>query len=55
MYEVHTRKPGSEWQIVSQLIGRLVDRYTDKVAAINLQFPEPLVEEQKPNRRKRKS
>lgn len=48
---VHTRKPGSEWQIISQLIGRLADRYADKVVAINVEFPDP--EPPKEERKKR--
>lgn len=32
------QKPGREWQILSNLIGRLADRYPDLVHSINIEF-----------------
>ncbi len=34
-------KPGSEWQILSNLIGRLAARFAESVHSINIQFVEP--------------
>ena len=36
---ISPRKPGREWQFFSAFIGRLADRYSDDVIAINIQFP----------------
>jgi len=44
------RKPGREWQLFSAFIGRLADRFADRISAINVQFPEP----EPPVRRKRR-
>jgi hypothetical protein len=32
-------KPGREWQLFSAFVGRLADRYADRIVAINIQFP----------------
>jgi hypothetical protein len=32
-------KPGREWQFFSAFLGRLADRYADRILAINVQFP----------------
>jgi hypothetical protein len=32
-------KPGREWQLFSAFLGRLADRYADRIVAINIQFP----------------
>ena len=32
-------KPGREWQLFSAFLGRLADRYADRIVAINVQFP----------------
>jgi hypothetical protein len=40
--EVHSpRKPGQEWQFLGAFMGRLADRYSSSIAAINIQFPRP--------------
>ena len=31
-------KPGREWQLFSAFLGRLADRYADRIVAINIQF-----------------
>jgi len=33
------RKPGTEWRLLSALVGRLADKYADQVHSINVQFP----------------
>ena len=48
------RKPGREWQLFSAFLGRLADRYSDRIAAINIQFPESLHSAPKPRTRKRR-
>ena len=45
------QKPGSEWQLFGAFLGRLADRYSDRIAAVNVQFPEALT----PPARKRRS
>ena len=47
------RKPGTEWRLLSALIGRLADKYADQVHSINVQFPAPLLA--RPARRKRRT
>jgi hypothetical protein len=39
---ISPRKPGREWQFFSAFMGRLADRFADRIIAINVQFPEPL-------------
>jgi hypothetical protein len=36
---ISPRKPGREWQFFSAFLGRLADRYADRIVAINVQFP----------------
>ena len=36
---ISPNKPGREWQFFSAFLGRLADRYPDKIVAINIQFP----------------
>jgi len=36
---ISPRKPGREWQLFSAFLGRLADRYADRIRAINIQFP----------------
>ncbi len=36
---ISPRKPGGEWHLFSAFLGRLADRYADKIVAINVQFP----------------
>ena len=33
------RKPGTEWRLLSALIGRLADKFADQVHSISIQFP----------------
>lgn len=50
------KKPGMEWKFFSAFVGRLADRFSDKIQAINIQFPgEPAAPAKKTVRRKRKS
>ena len=47
------RDEGKEWQLLSNFVGRLADRYTSGVEGINIQLtgaPEPV----KPKRKKRR-
>jgi len=36
---ISPRKPGRQWQFFSAFLGRLADRYADRIVAINVQFP----------------
>ena len=36
---ISPHKPGREWQLFSAFLGRLADRYADRILAINVQFP----------------
>jgi hypothetical protein len=47
------RKPGREWQLFSAFIGRLADRYSDRISSINVQFPEPKQIARRKRRRRR--
>jgi hypothetical protein len=33
------RKPGREWQMTQVFVGRLADRFPDKIVTISIQFP----------------
>lgn len=33
------QKPGSEWKLLSALIGRLADKYADRILCVGIQFP----------------
>jgi hypothetical protein len=35
---VSPRKPGTEWQFLSAFVGRLADRYADRIHGISIQF-----------------
>ncbi|HEV8341559.1 MAG TPA: hypothetical protein VGR30_04220 [Candidatus Binatia bacterium] len=37
---VSPRSPGSEWRLLSALIGRLADKFADSVHTISIQFPD---------------
>lgn len=50
---ISPRKPGGEWQLFSAFLGRLADRYADRIAAINVQFPEGLAAAPAPTRKRR--
>ena len=41
---ISPHKPGREWQFFSAFLGRLADRYADKILAINVQFPGASIE-----------
>lgn len=45
-------KPGREWQLFSAFLGRLADRYSDRIVAINIQFPGAAPFEMPPRRRR---
>lgn len=51
------QKPGQEWQLFSAFLGRLADRYSDRILAINVQFPgaTPLPASTPPKRRPRRA
>jgi hypothetical protein len=49
------QKPGSEWKLVSALIGRLADKYPDRIHSIGIQFPDAGAPEPKDKRRRRRS
>jgi hypothetical protein len=46
-------KPGREWQLFSAFLGRLADRYAERIVAINIQFPGSAPFETPPRRRRR--
>jgi hypothetical protein len=48
------QKPGREWQLFAAFLGRLADRYADRIAAINIQFPEAIPMPVAPMRRRRR-
>jgi hypothetical protein len=35
-------KPGGEWKLLSALIGRLADKYADRIHSVSIQFPDAL-------------
>lgn len=37
---ISPQKPGQEWQLFSAFLGRLADRYADRIVAIDVQFPD---------------
>jgi len=47
------RKPGQEWQLFSAFLGRLADRYADRVVAIEVQFPDAAPKSAKSPRRRK--
>jgi hypothetical protein len=51
---ISPNKPGREWQFFSAFLGRLADRYADRVVAINIQFPTAAPRISPRQRRKRK-
>jgi hypothetical protein len=53
--EIRTpRDEGKEWQLLSNVIGRLSDRFPDLVESINIQLAPRAVEPAKKKRKKRK-
>lgn len=49
---ISPRKPGDEWKLLSALIGRLADKYADKIHSINIQFPKEVSLSKYPSKRK---
>ena len=47
------RKPGTEWRLLTALIGRLADKYADHVDYISIQFPDAHATKPKARRRRR--
>lgn len=52
---ISPHKPGREWQLFSAFLGRLADRYADRIVAINIQFPGSAPFEPEGRRRKRRA
>lgn len=48
------RKPGTEWRLLCALVGRLADKFADRVHSINIQFPDARGPKIKPRRRRRR-
>lgn len=46
------RKPGTEWRLLSALVGRLADKYADQVHSISIQFPDANAQKKRPRRRR---
>jgi hypothetical protein len=51
---ISPHKPGLEWQLFSAFLGRLADRYADRILAINVQFPEGIAAGAHPKRRRKR-
>lgn len=51
---ISPQKPGLEWQLFSAFLGRLADRYADRIVAINVQFPDAAARSAKPSRRRKR-
>jgi len=51
---ISPQKPGLEWQLFSAFLGRLADRYADRIVAINVQFPDAVAASAKPKRRRKR-
>lgn len=49
---VSPRKPGSEWRLLSALVGRLADKFADRVHSVSIQFPSAAVEKSKVRHRR---
>ncbi len=46
------RRPGTEWRLLGALIGRLADKYADRVHSISIQFPYATGQKKRPRRRR---
>lgn len=46
------RRPGTEWRLVSALVGRLADKFADQVHSISIQFPDAAAPKKKARRRR---
>jgi hypothetical protein len=51
---ISPHKPGREWQLFSAFLGRLADRYADRILAINVQFPGSAAEPGKTVKRRKR-
>lgn len=49
---ISPRKPGTEWRLVSALVGRLADKFADRVHSISIQFPDASTPKNRPKRRR---
>lgn len=47
-------KPGTEWRLLSALVGRLADKFADQVHSISIQFPEAAGPKKRAKRRRRR-
>ncbi|MGH7828423.1 MAG: hypothetical protein ACREQ7_24980 [Candidatus Binatia bacterium] len=45
---ISPHKPGREWQFFSAFLGRLADRFADRIVAINVQFPASIAQAGRP-------
>lgn len=49
------RKPGGEWRLMGALVGRLADKFSDRVHSISIQFPDaPIARRTRPKPRRRR-
>lgn len=48
------RKAGTEWRLLSALIGRLADKYAEQVHGISIQFPDATGTKKRPKRRRKR-
>jgi hypothetical protein len=51
---ISPHKPGREWQLFSAFLGRLADRYADRIVAINVQFPDSTMSGAAPVKKRRR-
>ncbi len=47
------RRPGTEWRLLSALVGRLADKFAESVHAISVQFPDAQPAPKKRRKRRR--
>lgn len=47
-------RPGTEWRLLSALVGRLADKFADRVHSISIQFPDAAVPQRRARRRRRR-
>lgn len=47
------QKPGAEWKLFHAFLGRLADRFADRIHSINVQFPDGAPESRPARRAKR--
>jgi len=46
------RRAGTEWRLLSALVGRLADKYADQVHSISIQFPDATAPKKRSRRRR---